>query len=126
MAYAAVVSLKLTIQRLLDSCDQIPILPPYPEILQLAYNEGKCFIWKTATARGKGKSERQLLGHGSQLSNPSVSVSVSLLAEEDDELVSSKTAGHSQELKSHWILQNLSFALMILSISINLNTHSES
>ncbi|KAL0385143.1 UNVERIFIED_CONTAM: putative late blight resistance proteinR1B-17 [Sesamum radiatum] len=39
MAYAAVVSLKLSIQRLLNSCDQIPILPPYPEIIQLAYNE---------------------------------------------------------------------------------------
>ncbi|KAL0385163.1 UNVERIFIED_CONTAM: hypothetical protein Sradi_2910600 [Sesamum radiatum] len=39
MAYAAVVSLKLTIQRLLNSCDQIPILPPNPEVIQLAYNE---------------------------------------------------------------------------------------
>ncbi|KAL0364556.1 UNVERIFIED_CONTAM: putative late blight resistance proteinR1B-13 [Sesamum angustifolium] len=39
MAYAAVVSLKHSIQRLLNSCDQIPILPPYPEIIQLAYNE---------------------------------------------------------------------------------------
>ncbi|KAL0385108.1 UNVERIFIED_CONTAM: hypothetical protein Sradi_2905100 [Sesamum radiatum] len=39
MAYAAVLSLKHTIQRLLNSSDQIPILPPYPEIIQLAYEK---------------------------------------------------------------------------------------
>ncbi|KAL0385142.1 UNVERIFIED_CONTAM: putative late blight resistance proteinR1A-4 [Sesamum radiatum] len=39
MAYAAVLSLKHTIQRLLNSSHQIPILPPYPEIIQLAYEK---------------------------------------------------------------------------------------
>ncbi|KAL0292151.1 UNVERIFIED_CONTAM: Disease resistance protein RPP13 [Sesamum calycinum] len=39
MAYAAVVSLKRTIQLLLNTSHQIPILPPYPEIIQLAYQK---------------------------------------------------------------------------------------
>ncbi|XP_020551702.1 putative late blight resistance protein homolog R1B-17 [Sesamum indicum] len=151
MAYAAVLSLKLTIQRLLNSCHQIPILPPYPQILQLAYDEVESFetifCSKESNSKRTEALERQIReaafrledvlesAHVSdqhflsqsqtpdgvdisylamkvkeeidfftetvkkiteQLSNPSAS----LLAEEDDELVSSTTAGHSQEKKS--------------------------
>ncbi|KAL0364561.1 UNVERIFIED_CONTAM: Disease resistance protein RPP13 [Sesamum angustifolium] len=40
MAYAAVISLKLTIHRLIES-SQIPIPPPSPQIIQLAYENVK-------------------------------------------------------------------------------------
>ncbi|KAL0364538.1 UNVERIFIED_CONTAM: hypothetical protein Sangu_0551400 [Sesamum angustifolium] len=39
MSYADLISLKHTIQLLLNSSHQIPILPPYPEIIQLAYQK---------------------------------------------------------------------------------------